>query len=850
MARSRFQNIFSKIVDIKPGERKIAILLFFYFFSILFPFWIVKSVRDEKFLIEEGSLKLPFAYLLTALIMGFIVAFHSRLQVKLQKRILTVLSLTFFVLTSFIFGLLFMEGWGWVPYVYWLWANIFGIVLVTQFFLLVNEIFNPREGRRLIGFLGSGGTLGGILGALTAGLLARIVPEIKDYVLFIAGGVLVSSIFILNYIFHWRSKKGRDREIPEKKRRQKASGSKVRVGFFDSFLIVKNSYYLRLIAGIVIFTIIVSTFIDWQQKSVIEFRIDKDDYLTFFGFFNSGLLLLAFLIQLLFTSRFIQRFGIKFSLLFFPLILLGCSLGIVFSTGVLFAILIKGSDKSLSFSLNQSVRELLYIPLPSGVKDKAKVFIDMFLNRFAKGLGAVILMIFLLPSVRIFISGLREGVFPHLADWQLRIVIVSIFSVVSIIAWGILNLKVSREYTNTVKKKLEIKWDRADKMVAEKLDLDYTKLVFDTLESKERSSVLFALHLFDLMTKGKLTPEVQKLISYRPEKIKPSSFVDIFDVEDSTFIPSAEEHLSEEVLDKEVKEIMSLGVYKEVMKQHFDKVLADASDKAETARMEIAKAIGFMEADSPLVDKIEELIRDESPGVVRFALESAARLKKREYVPLIVDQLKSPLTRGDASSALLKYGERIVGTLGDYLADTDEKVELRKAVASVLARISNQDAARFLLFELSEKDEGLDRDVIDALDNIRAENPGFKFSFDVVEKKILMEIKKYCRLFIELDEAGARGEEDAMIKSREKRLAELLSNIFLLLGLVYPREDVLKAYQNVRVGTRDSVAYAVELLDNMVKKELKLCLLPLVEEMEKEERIKRFRELMETMPRR
>ncbi|MBA7637972.1 hypothetical protein ES703_45621 [subsurface metagenome] len=265
-----------------------------------------------------------------------------------------------------------------------------------------------------------------------------------------------------------------------------------------------------------------------------------DRMTSLFGYFHAGLLVLPFFISLFLTSKVIKRFGIRLTLLFFPLMLLLCACGIYVWPIFYLAIAIKASDKSLSFSLNQFTRELLYIPISPELKYKAKVFIDMFLNRFAKGLGALLLMIFLLPGFRVVESQdpsidanvsektsavektkaldkpemletldgeseadeSQEAPEEELPDKRILIVkIVSGFSVLFILAWIFFNLKVSKEYTKTIKKKLEIKWDRADRLVAEKVDVDYTKLVFDTIESKNRSSVLYAMNVFDLIKK-------------------------------------------------------------------------------------------------------------------------------------------------------------------------------------------------------------------------------------------------------------------------------------------------------------------------------------------------------------
>ncbi|MCK4760328.1 MAG: MFS transporter, partial [Candidatus Aminicenantes bacterium] len=671
-------------VDIRPGEEVIASLLFLYFFFIMFPYYIIKPYRDAKYITEQEAIKLPIAYLTTAIVVWIFVAFYTRLQVKIPRRILVISSLVVFSVTCLVSQQLFaseVREYSWMPLAFWVWANIFIVALGTQFWILMNDIFNPREAKRLIGFFGSGGLLGGIFGALLTGILGRKYP---DKLLLIAFAILIISIFVANSIFIWQRKKNPSPDKAENKNKG-SGGESSKVGIINSFNTIRRNRYLTLLAVIVILTFIVATFIDYQSKTIIDIHEERMDRMTsLFGYFHAGLLVLPFFISLFLTSKVIKRFGIRLTLLFFPLMLLLCACGIYVWPIFYLAIAIKASDKSLSFSLNQFTRELLYIPISPELKYKAKVFIDMFLNRFAKGLGALLLMIFLLPGFRVVESQdpsidanvsektsavektkaldkpemletldgeseadeSQEAPEEELPDKRILIVkIVSGFSVLFILAWIFFNLKVSKEYTKTVKKKLEIKWDRADRLVAEKVDVDYTKLVFDTIESKNRSSVLYAMNVFDLIKKDKLTPEVKKLISYKSDEVKVSALGGLFESGEIGLLPETDEIISEDVLEKEIGEIMSLDVYQEVMKSYVESALKDESMESETAKMEVAKAIGLMGSESPLARKLEELLWDESPEVSKYALEIAAKLRKKEYVPALLQKLSSPITR-------------------------------------------------------------------------------------------------------------------------------------------------------------------------------------------------------------
>src|SRR4030042_1564560 len=204
MAKNRLRSALSCVVDLKPGEEVIAVFLFLYFFFITSPYYIIKSLRNASYLSGLGDENLPLAYFLTAVLMGFIVNFHSRLQVKLPRSRLIIFSLAFFFSNIIIFWWLFIQDWKWVPVAFWVWANIFAIVLVTQFWILVNDVFNPREAKRMIGFIGSGARLGAILGGMLAGLLARKAPRL---LLPLAAVMLGLGILVVSGIFRWRRQK-------------------------------------------------------------------------------------------------------------------------------------------------------------------------------------------------------------------------------------------------------------------------------------------------------------------------------------------------------------------------------------------------------------------------------------------------------------------------------------------------------------------------------------------------------------------------------------------------------------------------------------------------------------------
>ncbi len=834
MTKSRLYQALSRVTDIHPGEEIIALLLFLYFFFITTPLTILKPLRDAVFLEYLKSENLPYAYA-TAILVGFVVAFHSKLQVKISRRLLIISSLILFISTGILFFFLFYsfpqirKG---LSLALWIWVNILTAVLVTQFWITVNDVFNPREAKRMIGFFVSGGILGGISGGLLTGIISK--SNTPYGLLLLSAGFLILCVLIVNLVFF------RKKKIPIQSKETKGLSEKV--GFRDCFFTVAKDHYLRLLASVVAITAVVSTFIDWQYKHIIErSQSVNTNMASFFGFFSAGILILPFFLQLLFTGKLIKRFGIRITLLFFPLILLLCSLGIAIWPVLIFAIFIKGSDKSLSYSINQSSRELLYIPVFPDIKYKAKIFIDMFLSRFAKSIGAILLLALFGMLSLIGVN------FDDPGSTKITVIAVSLLSAFLLLIWIFLNLQVTREYISTVKQNIKLKWGRADRTVDEKLDIDYTKLVFDTLESKNRSSVLYALHVFDLLQQEKLTPELKKIIAQKSDEVKLSALGDLFDAEGAAWVPGIEDELDEENLKTDISDIMSMEAYQQVMNLHAEQVM-EKSKEAETEKMELAKVISLMNSDSPLVEKLEDLIYDDSSEVSRYAIESAAKLKKKELIPAIIHKLSNPLTKEDAITGLLKYGEAATDILKKYLEDSEKNLEQRKAIVIILSRLCSQSATDVLTTELDKNREDISTEIIDALDRIHSEKPTIHIKIKIIRQTILYLIKKYYKIFLEYNEQKSGRRSDETKESLKISLGISLMNIFKLLGFTYPYEDIVIAYQNIKTGTKHSVAYAIELLDNTMKKDDRDLILPIIEDIPLHDREKLFCQLLKNFP--
>lgn len=826
MNSGRAHRLLRRVVDIQPGETRTTLLLFFYFFLMMTAAYVILPLKTSLFLKKLDPLWLPLAYLATAVLMSFVAAFNTRLLQTLNRKRYISLSLLFFTAGLPVFRVLFRTGQTWVSMVFWFWAEVFLAISVIQFWILVYDIYTPRQAKRFIGFFVSGGLLGGVAGSLAASVLSGLIGS--EELLLVCPFFLLAGLGIILVLPPNPEEKRPEKEI------RKEGAPKSRVGYLQSLRILMKSRYLLLLSGVMLAGFAVSKFIDFQFSHALHDRFTDDQRTAFLGVFYTLLLVASYLLHILLTNRILREFGLRAALFISPVALaLGAAFGFFIpaeavKTMMVWTSLMRGADKSLSHSLSQSTREILYIPVPVETKYKAKVFIDLFINKFADALAALFLFVFF---------NLLHFSLPQL----------SILTLAFLLVWAYLNHRISREYVGIVKKNLTIKWPDADKFVFEQIDVNATKLVFDTLESRQRSSVLYAMNLLDLIKKDQLSPELKKIIMAKSSEVRAGSFDALLDVSGEALVPEWEDVIEEQDLDAQVREILSLDVYQELMRERVEKIAEARDGDAVVSQMEIAKALGMMTSDSPLVQNLGRLLRHDSPEVVRYALESAGRQKKREFVPLVVPHLGRPATQQAAGQALLEYGDKIGGTLKDYLADPKEDVKLRKAIPDILARMGTQRAADLLVRELKKRDSDVQGEVIEALTKIRSRSPFLRFSERDIDSEVFTAVKKACILVLELFSAQKENKKAVLAGELENILARTLKQIFELVSLVYSHEDVMRAYQNYREGTKRSVDYALELLENILKKDIKEALLPLLEDRPLDEKAQTCRKILKAL---
>ncbi|UCH83504.1 MAG: HEAT repeat domain-containing protein, partial [Candidatus Latescibacterota bacterium] len=267
-------------------------------------------------------------------------------------------------------------------------------------------------------------------------------------------------------------------------------------------------------------------------------------------------------------------------------------------------------------------------------------------------------------------------------------------------------------------------------------------------------------------------------------------------------------------------------------------------EQATLVRLEVADALGNLN-DPAFRHYLLDLMNDPSPRVVAAALASVGRTGDREFVPHILERLSDRRYRTAASDALIAYGERIVGTVSDYIIDPSIAAPVRSRLCRVLSRIPTQVSVDALVYVLDRVESETKFHVIKALNALRARYPELRFVHKSLNTVLLRETESYYTILqiLHLTDHPNTPADKLLAKALEEKIDQNLERIFRLLGLRYPARDIYSAYLGIVSTKKDLRANAIEFLDNILKKDLKKYIFPIMDNIDDEVKIRKGREL-------
>ncbi len=839
-------NPLARLFNLQPGDGRRGALLFFYLLLIITCYQLGKTARDALFLSVFKASKLPYADMAIALSVGVVIAAYVTIGRRVTLRNLLVGCLLLFAALQVGFWYLakFRPELTWQYPVFYIWVGILGVIAPTQVWTLANYLLTTREAKRIFGLVGAGGISGWIVSGLLAEKLAK-TKGLGTESLPLAMAVALLGCAALVVVL-WRER-GATLSAAAAPRADQASKS-----LRESMAVVFSSPYLISIASLITLSSIATCFAGWQFKAIAKAAYpDKNALTAFFGQFNFWAGLACLGLQLLLTSRFLRRFGLGPALLMVPLGLFASELGVwVFGT-LAAAILLKGGDSVVRYSLDKSSVELLYLPISPEIKLQAKSAIDTFIWRLGDGL-----------------AGFTLAIFTDQLNWSARKV--SLVNFVFIAGWIGAALMARRRYAGTLLDSLRQRRLDAERQLGPVLDRSTADILATQLASPDPQQVLYALEIFGASQHPPAHPGVRDLLGHESPAVRRRALELLDAAGDLWVLPRVEEMLRDP--DGDVRSaallfldhhapadplmrVQKLEDFEDVSVASgivtflarsgdgerlpearivMDRMIAERGEAGKRARLEAAGLLAIV--GDGFDDQLDALLADEDPDVVRTAVRAAGKLRKRRVAAKLIELLGDARVRDEAADALVAMGDRVLGALRDQLNDGDVPLSGRLEIPAVLARIGNDTAAKTLEENLLESEPELRFRTISALNDLRKEHP--RTAIDPVRLRAALgfEMMLHCRTNQILAVAGrttasapGAAPPTEVLRRLEASHDQEIERIFRILSLLYPATDFRSAHYGLRSSDVTARDHALEFLELALDGDLRKTLVALLD---------------------
>ncbi|MGH9862688.1 MAG: Npt1/Npt2 family nucleotide transporter [Candidatus Acidiferrales bacterium] len=825
-------------LNLQPGELKPGAFLFSYLFLIIASYVVAKAARDALFLDRFKAVQLPYADVAIAAMVGFVVAGYLRLARHLNLRNLLLGSLLFFASNAVLFWYLAdYYQIAWLYPVIYVWVGIVFVLAPAQVWTFANYLLTTREAKRFFGLIGAGAISGWIFG----GYFTKVVAQAYGTESLLLGVAAFLALCTLPVILLWRR-----RQAPQEgeESKEEAVGKGGPKNLWASVQLVLASPYLQAIAAVICLSSFVTTFAGWQFKAIAkEFLVEKNALAAFFGNFNFYAGIASLLFQLTLTSRLLRRFGIGATLFVVPLALLLGSVGVMVWGTLVAVVVLKGGDQVLRYSIDKSTVELLYLPVPAGIKIQVKSLIDTVIWRLGDGLAGLSLLLF--------------ATYLHLTARQ-----VSAVNIVFIAGWFTAALVARTQYVAALRQSIREHRLDVERTSAPVLDRSTVEIFASSLQATDPQEILYALGLFEVSPNAAAHPVIRDLLTHPAPEVRRKAIAILAAAGDKTVQTRVERLLEDPDLQVRTEAMLYLARYAHIDPLDRIQELGDFPDfsirsgvvsflarpgprqNMEAAQMILRTMAQESGPDSQrtrleaarllsvLPDQFEEemrlLLEDPDPDVQCEAIGAAGVHLKRRFIPTLIEHLHQPRLAPAIVETLAKFGDRVVGTLRDSLTDTAVPMEARREVASLLGRIGTQTAALALQENLLVTDTTLRFRVISSLNKVQRDQPGIELDHQTVEMVLLAEIMGHYRSYQVLGTLGS-DLDDPMGRPIKQSMDQELERIFRLLGLLFPQYDLHSAYTGIQSKNLVVHDNALEFIDTIFKPQMRNLLVPLID---------------------
>ena len=673
---SLLQRVIAPVADVRKEEVGTALLMFAYSFLLMWGYNIIRPITRSAFIKDLGADNLPWMPLVASFVIATLMAGYTWLVSVLPRRWGLPIIQTGMAAALVLFWFLFKTGATWVAVAFYLWGLLLGILLTSQFWTLANVTYDPRQAKRLFGFIGAGAPLGGAAGGLMAAFGANRLGTFN--LMLYSGAILLAAVGIVLVILA-REKAPDTIDI--------AGDEEKGVGFGEALRLLRESKHLQVIAIVISFAAIGANIIEQQLNMAAQAakgRADVDALTSFLGLVTTWTSTIAFIIQVWLTSRIHRFLGIGFALLVLPVGFATTAVIMLLNAALWAPSLARVLDQSLRYTVDKTSREILFLPLPADLKYRAKPFVDVTVDRVAKGLSGLLMLLLV-------------------QDWGLNLQWqqVSYASLIIVGLWIAMAVRVKRQYVSAFRNSLEQRVVKPQEVRLAAADLSTVEALVQELAHPEPARVVYAIDVLESLDKRNLVTPL--LLYHEAPEVRTRALAALGSARPDIaerWAPHIRRLLSDPRIRVTAAAVLADSPKRDdadVAESTFVDVIADTSPESRGARKDVASAIRQI-ADRRFQRLLIPLLYDPATEVADEAMESvrAAGSGDFVFVPTLIALLRNRRLKGPARAVLVSYGEPVVDVLAHFLREPEEDIWVRRHIPATLALIRTQKSVDVL----------------------------------------------------------------------------------------------------------------------------------------------------------
>jgi HEAT repeat protein len=745
--------------SIRREDRRNLVVGFVGLLAIMTAHSVMETARDTLFLTSLPATHLPRAYLAIALLAILELRIHERVlrHVRDRRKLLSA-SLVFGSFITLSFWAFLEEMGAWAPFGFYVWTGLLITVVLIEFWLLLDDAVTVTQAKRIFPAIAAGGVTGAMLGSLLAEGVLRVASPAQ---LVLAATVILALASATPFL--WK--------IPDEAVADQAAAEPVRpLGW-----LLRDSYLSRVLTLVLMGTVAL-TVVDFVFKSTVADHIPAEGLGPFFARFYLGLNSVALLIQIVGAGWLLRAFGAHRSSALLPSLIFGGAIGLSLGPVLLFAVALKAVDGSLRHTLYRSAVEVLYLPLDSKRRERAKGIIEVFGHRGGQAVASLLI-----------IAAVGVG----LTTQQLGIVLLFL-----VIAWVVAIMSTQRQYVDLFRRRLR-RGVIDTRLELEELDRHSLDVLLSALNSDQDLEVIAAIDIFDRHGKVELIPV---LVLYHPSTEVRSRALEAFaDARDRRFIPVARRMLSDEDPDIRAAALRALTAVvpsRELLEEKLD-----------------------VEASIVRPRALIELIASDDDAVRLETLRAMEGSPDPRYLAHLLPLLGNSDLRAAARSAVVAIGPEALVALDEALRDPSTSRKVRRRIPHTIILFDSQDAADILLEHLDrEREGGVRLKIVRALGRLQATQPSIVLDDALLRGQLrgsLLRVIQLLQWRAALESNGTPDTADAellRVALQDKERAAL-ERAFGLMGLRHPEENFNLVWRGVTSDNAGLQAAGREVLE-------------------------------------